>query len=111
MSDRTKAVLLVVWAFISWSGYIALYNVYGITVLAVCLTIAGILMVAFTVLNRGFGKFELSPDTSVEEKRRHVAAQLTALLALPLIAVSLIDYLIAMTTDGSLAGLLASWVS
>lgn len=109
MSPKKKVIFLLVWAIVSITGYLLLYMLYDVYVLMAYLIVAGICIVTFTVLNRGFDKVKLAPDAPAKEIKRHNAAQITLIIALPLMTLPLIDYLL-MQFDYTLVSVLMSIV-
>lgn len=94
MSNRKKLILLIIWAVISISVYITLCVTYDVVVMLFYTIVASILIVAFTILNRGFEK---QPETDdPKEQRRREYAQICALLALPMIFAVLFDIMLMM---------------
>ncbi len=92
MTNKKKLILLLVWAIISISVYLLLCVPYDIELLMAYISISSILIVAFTILNRGFDKKPKSNDPK-EQKRQHLATT-CALLALPMIFAVLLDIML-----------------
>ena len=56
MTNKKKLLLLIVWTVISMSVYLMLCVPYDVGILMAYIIVASILIVAFTILNRGFEK-------------------------------------------------------
>ena len=93
MTNKKKLLLLIVWTVISMLVYLMLCVPYDVGILMAYIIVASILIVAFTILNRGFEKQPKSDDPT--EQRRQRLATLCALLALPLIFSVLLDVMLS----------------
>lgn len=93
MSNKKKLILLIVWTVISMSVYLLLCVPLDVGILMAYIIIASLLIVAFTILNRGFEKQPKSDDP--KEKRRQALATTCALIALPLIFSVLLDVMLS----------------
>jgi hypothetical protein len=93
MTNKKKLILLIVWTVISMSVYLMLCVPYDVGILMAYIIVASILIVAFTILNRGFEKQPKSDDPK-EQKRQNLATT-CALIALPLIFSVLLDVMLS----------------
>ncbi|HPE95683.1 MAG TPA: hypothetical protein PLT66_06435, partial [Bacillota bacterium] len=105
MSTRFKVVFLAVWTLLSVALYLALYMLVDYLMILIYLVIAGVFLISFTVLNRGFGKLVFSPELTPTETKRRKAAQLCLMLAIPTMVLPMIDYLL-MSFDYTLMSVL-----
>ena len=93
MSNKKKLILLLIWTIVSMSTYLLLCVPYDVGILMAYIIVASVLIVAFTILNRGFEKQPKSDDP--KEQRRQNLATTCALLALPLIFSVLLDVMLS----------------
>ena len=94
MTNKKKLILLILWAVISISVYLTLCVTYDVGVMLFYTVIASGLIVAFTILNRGFEKQPETDDPKENARRKY--AQICALLALPMIFAVLFDIMLMM---------------
>lgn len=94
MSNKKKLILLAIWAIVSISGYLALCVTYDLLIMMIYIITASGLIVAFTILNRGFEK--QAPTDDEKELKRREYAQLCALIAFPMILAVLFDIMLVM---------------
>lgn len=105
MSTPFKVIFLAAWTLLSTALYLALYTLIDYFMILIYFVIAAVLMITFTVLNRGFGKIVFSPELTPSETKRRKAAQLCLILVIPVMTLPMIDYLL-MSFDYTLMSVL-----